>query len=60
MVGAVGAATMVLVPVPAAEAVPAWLVTTQLGTVVPEAPAMKVMLVPVVAEVMVPPVMVQA
>ena len=51
---------MVLVAVPAAEAVRPALVTMQLGFVVPEAPAVKVMLVPVVEEVMVPPVIVQA
>ena len=51
---------MALVAVPAVEAVPAALVTTQEGTALPEAPAVKVMLVPVVPEVIVPPVMDQA
>jgi hypothetical protein len=51
---------MVLVAVPAGLLAATELVTTQEGTVMPLAPAVKVMLVPVVPEVIVPPVIVQA
>jgi hypothetical protein len=47
---------IVQVDVPGALLVPAALVTTQEGTAVPLGPAVKVMLVPVVPEVIVPPV----
>ena len=55
-----GAATTVKVRLPGVPAVPAALVTVQPSTREPTAPAVKVMEVPLVAEVMVPPVMVQA
>ena len=58
--GVLGAATMVLVRDPWALAVPAALVATQFSCAEPEAPAVKVTLVPVAAEVMVPPVIVHA
>ena len=59
-VGCVGTATMVQVAVPAgAEVLPA-SVTVQERWTWPEAPAVKVTLVPVVLEVRTPPVMVQA
>ena len=58
--GVVGAATMVLLAVPAAEAVPAAFVAMQLTPTVPEAPGVKVMLVVVAPAVIVPPVRVQA
>ena len=60
MTGVVGAGKMALLAVPAAEAVPAALVTTQLKPTVPEAPGVKVMLVVPAPAVMVPLVRVQA
>ena len=60
MTGTVGAAgTMVLLAVPSAETVPAALVAVQRRTRAPEPLAVKVTFVPVVAEVIEPPVMVQ-
>ena len=60
MVGWTAAARTVLVAVPGVDRVPAALATVQESWTVPEGPAVKVTLVPVVAEVRVPPVMVQA
>ena len=60
MTGIAGAGTTVLVPEPWALAVPAALVAMQFSCTEPEAPAVKVTLVPVVLEVMEPPVMVHA
>ena len=57
---AIGAATTVLLVVPAAEVVPAALVAVQLRPTEPVAPAWKVTLAPLVADVKVPLVMVQA
>ena len=57
---ATGAATMVAEKVPGVESVPPPLVATQLRPTLPEAPAVKVMLVVVAPAVMVPPEMVQA
>ena len=51
---------MVLVAVPGVETVPAAFVAVQPSCTDPEVPAVKVTLVPVVAEVRVPPEMVQA
>jgi hypothetical protein len=58
--GCVGAATIVQVAVPAGLLTARASVTTQEGTALPLAPAVKVMVVPVVPEVIVPPVIVQA
>ena len=55
----VGAPTTARVRLPGVLARPSALVTVQPSTSEPGAPAVKVMEVPVVAEVMVPPVMVQ-
>ena len=55
--GWTGAVRMAQVAVPGAEAVLAALLTTQKGTTLPEAPAVKVILLLVVPEVIVPPVM---
>ena len=60
MTGVVGAATMVLLAVPAVEEVPAALVATQLRPTEPVAPAVKVTLGVLAAEVRVPLLMVQA
>ena len=60
MTGTIGAAgTMVLLAVPSADTAPAALVAVQRRARVPGPLAVKVTLVPVVAEVIVPPVMVQ-
>ena len=59
-VGAPGAATMTGLAVPAAEAVPAALVATQLSPTAPDVPGVKVMLVVPAPAVMLPLVMDQA
>ena len=57
---ATGAATTLMVAVPAGAEAPAALVTVQVSVVVPTAPAVKVIALVVVALVIVPVLMVQA
>ena len=59
-VAATGTGTMALLAVPAAELAPSALVAMQLRLTEPDAPAVKITLVPLAVEVRVPLVMVQA